>query len=85
MKTSNNKQRKSGRPLYFIESTTDQGYYLHPQGQDYGLKEGIEGAAMWKYLPGLAFIKQVGFKNIQLISAKDAFEKQNANTSQPAQ
>ena len=64
-------------PLYFVQSQTLPGFYLHYIGLaqggtgTYELRRGLKGAALWPLQTALQLITLSGKKNLQPVAAAD--------------
>jgi hypothetical protein len=64
---------------YFLRLTDNHNAFVHYNGDDgsnliYEVKESCVGAAIWHEQEGLAFIKESGAKNIELVNVNDVLK-----------
>lgn len=69
-------------PLYFLESTTDPGHFMHYTGDagggqgNYQLRPGLIGAAVWPLPLAEDFIKVTKSANLRPVRAEEAIKAQ---------
>lgn len=75
-------RRAAHQQLYFLESTTDPGHYMHYLGVagdgqgNYELRPGLIGAAVWKLPVAEDFMKVVQSNNLKAVPCEEAIKSQ---------